>query len=85
MILLNKKIHIGEEIKVMANVIEKKLYEVLHEIELGVNQFGESIVLEPGERVYIYNHLSWTYPQIKGYDVCIDTEEDWNYFLKEVK
>ena len=63
-------------------MIEKKLYEVTHEVDLGVNQFGESIVLEVGERVFVYFHHSFQYPQIKGYDIVLEDIEDC---LKEVK
>lgn len=63
-------------------MLEKKLYEVTHEIMLGDNGFGEEFVLEVGERVFVYFHHSFQYPQIKGYDIVFEDIEDC---LKEVK
>lgn len=62
----------------------RSLYEVLEEINLGDNGFGEEFILEAEERVWIYNHPDYEWPRIQGYDVALEDGE-FEKFLKLIK
>ena len=59
----------------------RKLYEVKEEFMIGNFEDGY-IVLEVGERIWVYDHPNYEWPRCKGYDIAFDNIEDYLELIK---
>lgn len=58
----------------------RKLYEVKDEVFIGRDEFGQDILLEPGTRIWIYDHPSYVWPVWTNFDITIKKEEFDKFF-----